>query len=340
MLLTNILSFIIFPITTLLGSRIEKRDDVINITDSNVLKGISAVFVIFAHFYNQLSMGTDIGVGKLWLNMGGIGVLIFFFLSGYGLNKSRSFERNDFITRRLKSVLLPFLIIRIFCFFINYSFPERGIAFFMGYIMGMFNPQWFISVILIIYAGYFGCYKIFGRRWLNITVLLYNIGIGILFYVLGTNARWFNAHLLFSIGMLVADYNEKIIYSLRKINWWIANIILGGTFLGASIVFSQNKQYIWSIGFKLVSGTAMCLLLINILLRIRMNSIVLQRIGQNSLLIYLIHLQILSMPFMSRVEDDWYLLTGIMVTFLCVFCYNLLKRGLLYCGNRYLVKRV
>lgn len=80
MLLTNVLSFTIFPITTLLGSRIEKRYGVIDITDSNVLKGISAIFIVFAHFYSQLSMGANIGVGELCLNMGGAGDFSMCFL--------------------------------------------------------------------------------------------------------------------------------------------------------------------------------------------------------------------------------------------------------------------
>lgn len=334
MLLTNILSLLIFPAIVLFNLKVEKRNDVINVSDSNIMKGIAAMFILFAHFYNQLSGMTDIGIGKLWLYMGGVGVCIFFFLSGYGLNRSDSIQRPGFIAKRLKGVLIPFMIIRCICYFINYSSGNKGIVFFSGYVLGIMEPQWFVSVILIIYMGYYVCYKMFGRKRLNFAVFLYNVGIGILFFVLGANSRWYNAHLLFSIGMIVADYNMSVINALKRINWWMGNVILGGGFLCFAILFSVNKGYWWSIVFKLVSGMLVCLLFMNLFLRVRFRSNVIQWIGQNSLLFYIIHLQILSMSFLDGVEDDWYMMAGVATTFLCICLYNALQRGLLYCGGR------
>ena len=326
MLLTNILSLLIFPAVVLFDLKVEKRNDVINVSDSNIMKGVAAMFILFAHFYNQLSGMTDIGIGKAWLYMGGVGVCIFFFLSGYGLNRSDSIQKPGFIVKRLKSVLIPFIIIRCICFLINYPFKDKEITFFVGYILGLLEPQWFVSVILIIYIGYYVCYKMFGRKRLNYTVFLYNVGIGILFFLLGADPRWYNAHLLFSVGMIVADYNDSVINALKRINWWLVNVIIGGGFFCFAILFSTNKGCWWSIVFKLVSGMLVCLLFMNLFLRVRFRSNVIQWIGQNSLLFYIIHLQILGMPFMHRVGMEWYLLEGLLITVICISCYNVLKK--------------
>ena len=99
MILTHILSFIIFPIMILLKIQVEERNDILSKCDSDSLKGIAAMCIVFAHFYDFLLKRTDIGLGRLWLNMGGVGVCIFFFLSGYGLNKSMSVARSGFIIK-------------------------------------------------------------------------------------------------------------------------------------------------------------------------------------------------------------------------------------------------
>lgn len=333
MLLTNIVSLLIFPAIVLFNLKVEKRDDVINLSDSNVMKGVAAVFIFFAHFYDHLSGVTGIGIGKLWLYMGGVGVCIFFFLSGYGLNISDSIQKPGFIEKRLKNVLIPFVVIRIICFFINYSFTNKGIAFFIGYVLGIFEPQWFVSMILIIYVGYYICYKIFGRKRLNFAVFVYNVGIGILFFMLGANPRWYNAHLLFSAGMIVADHNASVINTLKRINWWLGNVILGGGFLSFAILFSLNKGCWWSIAFKILSGMFVCLLFMNLFLHVRFRSRPIQWVGRNSLLFYIIHLQILGMPYMNRAGVEWYLLEGLSITIICIFCYNMLKKSICTLGH-------
>lgn len=218
------------------------------------------------------------------------------------------------------------MIIRFTCFFINYSFKIKGIAFFIGYVLGILEPQWFVSMILIIYVGYYICYKMFGRKRLNFAVFVYNVGIGILFFMLGANPRWYNAHLLFSAGMIVADHNASVINTLKRINWWFGNMILGGGFLSFAILFSLNKGCWWSIAFKILSGMFVCLLFMNLFLHVRFRSRLIQWVGQNSLLFYIIHLQILGMPFMNRAGVEWYLLEGLSITIICIFCYNMLSK--------------
>lgn len=329
MMLTHILSFVIFPIAILLKIKIEERDDVLNKEDSDSLKGIAALFIVFAHFYNFLLEFTGVGLGKLWLNMGGIGVCIFFFLSGYGLNRSMSVERPGFVSKRLKSVFVPFLIIRIICFFINYSIGSKGLFFFLGYILGIYEPLWFITVILLIYLGYYVVYKVLGKKYLNHVVFLYNVALGILFWSMGLHERWYNAHLLFSVGMIVATYNEKIINFLKKMKWWLVNAVLGVAFLAFSLTFIACKGTLFGIVLKIMSGICICLLFYNIFLYICIKSPLIQWIGRNSLLIYIIHLQILAMPFMKNViPSDLCLMVGLAITFVAISLYNMLQSGI------------
>lgn len=326
MALTNLLSFFVFPVIVLLHLKIEERNDVIGINDSNIMKGIAAIFIFLAHFYNRLSGRTNIGIGKIWLYMGGVGVCLFFFLSGYGLNRSDSIEKPGFIVKRTKNVLIPFVITRSACFLIDSSLWGKGFSFFMEYILGIQEPLWFVTVILLIYIGYYFCYKLFGRKRLNVAVALYNVGIGILFWALGANPRWYNAHLLFSAGMIIADHNDAVISVLKKYGWWLCNVVLGSSFLLFSALFSMNKDSLGGIAFKLASGVFVCLLFMNLFLRVRLRSDIMKWVGKNSLLFYIIHLQVLRMPSMNGVEDKWFLPVGLLATVLCVLSYELVKK--------------
>lgn len=328
MLLSNILSFVVFPVILLFNVKIEKRYDVISIEDSDFIRGVAAIFIFFAHFYTQLYEITNIAIGKLWLYMGGVGVCVFFFLSGYGLNKSDSIEKPGFIIKRLKNVVFPFVFVRSICFFFNYSLSTKGILFFLEYILGIVDPLWFVSMILIIYFGYYICYKMFGKKNLNAALLIYNIVIGILFAIHGAEPRWYNSHLLFSFGMIIADNNKKVIDGLQRINWWLQNLILGILFLSSSILFSVNKNHYCSVLFKVCSGIFLSLLIMNLLLQIRFQSVLIRWIGKNSLLFYIIHLQVLNVYNLTEMNKGYYILTGMFITIISILAYNTVKKRL------------
>ena len=68
MIVTHIISFILFPLLSLWGIKIEDRKDILNKQDTNAIKGIAAMCIVFAHFYDA-SSSVGIGIGKLWLNI-------------------------------------------------------------------------------------------------------------------------------------------------------------------------------------------------------------------------------------------------------------------------------
>ena len=65
------------------------RTDVMRYEDTENLRGIAALFVIFAHYTLKMKhMGYSLGICKPFTWLGGMGVCIFFFLSGYGMSCS------------------------------------------------------------------------------------------------------------------------------------------------------------------------------------------------------------------------------------------------------------
>lgn len=325
----NIVSFVIIMFLIFHKADINGRKDILSKDDTNSIKGIAALFIFYAHFYNGLiGTGMDVGIGKLWLLTGGMGVGLFFFLSGYGLNKSNGIIRQNFLLRRVKSVLVPFVIIRMILYVIDLlQGKEQSVVSAFWYAIRESN--WFVTLILIIYVGYYICFKLFGREHLNSSVLIYNIVIGIIFIMLDLDPKWYNSHLLFSLGMYMADYNDRVINFTTGKKWQLkCGCGLIG-FLCCSILFTCYKGALWSNVFKTLAGACMCFLVFCIMGRLRLNSPILQWIGKNSLLVFMLHLPILNMLQANiEVSGIGLLLISLAITFGGIGLYNLSEYGI------------
>lgn len=336
-MLINLISFSIILLLILNKLEWKDRKDILLQADTNAIKGIAVLFIFFAHFYNELiGRGAEVGIGRIWLVTGGLGVELFFFLSGYGLNKSNGIMGRDFLRKRAKGVVLPFVIIQVVLYLISLSRGEKISVFSFG--MSALSSTWFVSMILIIYVGYYICYKLFGRKYLNSTMLVYNIIVGIIFMILGFDQRWYNGHLLFSFGMYMADYNERVTGFVNGKKWWIK--FAGGiiSFLVCSIIFMHDRGALWSNIFKILAGAFMCFSLFCFMGHCKMNSKMLQWVGRNSLLIYLIHVAVLNnLSSNMNISNTGILIIGIVVTLAGVMIYNCGKRYVIVCWKRILL---
>lgn len=333
-MLINLISFSVTVLLIVQQMEWAERKDILLQTDTIAIKGVAVLFVFFAHFYNELiSRGAEVGIGRIWLVTGGLGVELFFFLSGYGLNKSNGIMRRDFLQKRAKGVLLPFIIIQVILYLISLLCGERISVFSFG--LSAFSSTWFVSVILIIYIGYYICYKLFGRKYLDCSMLVYNIIIGIIFMMLGFDQRWYNGHLLFSLGMYMADHNEKVVNIVTGKKWWLK--FTGGIvgFLGCSVIYIHDKGALWSNIFKILAGVFMCFAVFCIMGHCKLNSKMLQWVGKNSLLIYMIHIAVLNhLSSDMEIPNAVILVIGIAVTLAGVIVYNCGGKCMKICMKR------
>lgn len=325
----NVLPFVILGI---LG-RVRRESGTGKLTrdDSLAIKGIAALLIVFAHSYSLLAnKGYSIGIGKIWLLTGGIGVCLFFSLSGYGLNISNGVEKKNYIWRRIKGVLIPYLILELVFFLGETPWAGINVVAFFRYLIGAWDSSWFVIEIFLIYIGYYVCYLLFGRKKLNRSMLFFNMGIGLIFIFLKLEPKWYNGHLLFSAGMYMADYGDQIVNYFRKRNWWFNNIAGAIIYFIFSLIFIANKEIVWFNIFKVLSGACMCLVLMNIMLCYRFCSKPLLWVGSNSLLIYIIHGQVLQLLRMRDTLSNASVLfiAGLLITFAVVVIYDLAERML------------
>lgn len=136
------IAIIVFILLALSFTNSSEEIQFLNRSHTSVLKGIGTTLVLISHIGNSMGLG--------FLNpLGGLGVSLFLIIAGYGLNESfkkRSLE--NFFTKRLTGILIPYWIVVIFYWILNYEKLElsRFIgSFFLVYRLSL---TWFVYYIL------------------------------------------------------------------------------------------------------------------------------------------------------------------------------------------------
>lgn len=297
-----IFSFVIFPLIAL--KSVQKIDyetrSLLRRWETGVIRGISAIFIIESHFLAwAIEMGAEVNkilqliIGQL----GGIGVLLFFFVSGYGIYESYAKKTPswDYIKKRLENVYIPYVFMKTIILLI--FLVEGKINNLHDEILRiLLLEDWFIRVIVLQYLSFFFLWKFLkkgkSREKIIIGSLLIDCILSVVFVVKQRPLGWFNALWLFTVGFVVAEYKEKLIIWFQK-NFITKCIVLFVGFLISGAIFAYFKgEVFWINVFKIVSGCFLVLLLCGILQKRELKSNVLTYVGERSMYYYIVHLNV------------------------------------------------
>lgn len=228
--------------------------------------------------------------------MGGMGVLLFFFLSGYGLYKGYKGKQISisFWKKRLINMYFPCVIIQ-FMFYIVDIVRNQEFNVWQMTIRSLFGA-WFIDVILIQYFIFFITWVIAKGKpklWITLSFLI-SIVVAFIFWKLKFNARWYNGLMLFPFGMFIA-YSEKKIIVLIERKWSLCFILSILLFVISGAFFTIYKEKIaWIDAVKTFSGVFLSMIVCIAFLKIKLCSKIMRYVGKRSLYFYLIHLNLLN----------------------------------------------
>lgn len=122
---------------------------------------MSAFFVIAAHYMvwvdEMTRYATNVVVKGIVGQLGGIGVLIFSFASGYGIFESYGYREVDktYIIERFKGVYFPYILMKLI-----FLVPYHALGLSNGKVISelisiLLVEDWFIHVIVIQYIVFF-----------------------------------------------------------------------------------------------------------------------------------------------------------------------------------------
>ncbi len=280
---------------------------------SKYYRGFFAIVVVFHH----LSKCTETGiVFPFFYYSGYLAVSYFFFLSGYGLQKSYIVKadhyRKGFLLKRIPSVLIPYIITIVFYWLLeltrdnHLSLKSYVYAILHGRtILGL---SWYIITILIFYVIYWLLMVICSNRYfLMITLAV----IWYIFYMIfcikmGYGGYWFNATPLLIVGMFWATYESNILELLTKIHISIVPAIWI-SFTGLFLIEIRNASF-----FNLSNLIKTLIIAVLFVLGVLMFSLEVQ-IGNRAL------------EFLGNISLEIYLSQGIFIEILsnrCVYFTN------------------
>lgn len=269
----------------------------LSINSGKYYRGFFAIVVVFHH----LSQRTESGyLFRVFSWVGYLAVAYFFFLSGYGLQKSYIVKKDNyrkrFLLRRIPSVLFPYIIINILYWvmqgFIGSYYSLKDIL--IGIINGnpMVSFSWYIINILIYYIFYWILMMICKNHY-NIQIIC-----GCIWYILyaylclkmGYGNWWYDTSQLLIVGMIFSTYEEKIVNLFKRRFVIIAPIVLllfAGTFAG-KMMFKKIDSDSMSLLFSVLSAIFFVLVVIIFSMKIQIGNKILEFLGEISLEIYLV----------------------------------------------------
>ena len=190
------------------------------------------------------------------------------YRKGYG---KRSINRG-YIIKRNKNVWLPYVELKLIFIIADLATKRIALSNIPQRLWGIVTLEdWFIFVIVIEYIFYYVARKAFEKRYIYFLLGL-NIVLMVVFIIQQRADRYINSMWLFLFGIVLSMYQEHIIIRFVYKHYYTAVMLSAVVFLMAGAIFAINKGSLWADVIKPVSGMALCMLFICILLRSRINS--------------------------------------------------------------------
>lgn len=291
-------------------------------TDTAAIRGVSAIFVMVAHYsiwFNQLS---EVTMNKLVIlpleQLGGIGVLLFFFASGYGINESYGKKDNitGYLTKRFWGVYVPYILMKLITntmLIVTKLIPNDSKVL-LSYLAILGIPDWFIFVIILQYVSYYLARKYFPKYDLLFSVVADTV-MTFIFVVQNRPIGWFNALWLFTFGILVSRYQHEIMGIINKSRLLVLlTSFIGFCLLGA--VFALFKGNSWANFIKPIAGMLLSLSFCSIFRWIKLENRVVLWFGKCSLYLYIVHIAVWDIVTKYVVNIRLSLLMAIVLSFL------------------------
>ncbi len=194
------------------------------------IQAFAALMILLHHTVQSITDYGRVWKGPvtLWNSFGILFTSVFFFCSGFGLCKScRTKEHylDGFFKQRIPKVLIPFLLTNLLYLLTVSGGRVRSLRHVFTSILGITlinDNAWFIVELLILYLAFYFLKKRLpsGRSaYILLTVfalLLVTLGMLLGHDVSEVNGHWFmgewwyNTTLIFPLGILFAEHEEKI----------------------------------------------------------------------------------------------------------------------------------
>lgn len=340
-----------------------KREFLENCFSRTVTKGLQgymALLIIVHHIYTFLnSRGVDVEELQIFEGIGVYLIGFFFFCSGYGLLVSLQTKQDylkGFLIKRVLMVLVPFFICNYLYLFaellLGVRFPMHELlATFFGVLL-LNTQMWFAVEIMLLYLVFYFTFKHVRKTEIGIAIIAVVIVgmtiLGMCNHYPETFSNWFwgewwyNTTPLFVLGMLMAQYRERW-YDFAKKHYKSLLLLFGLLTVALSVMSGKmlDTHGYWTcrVSDKIVTylvqmPSVICfiLLLQMLLMKVRINNLLLDFLGKFSLEIILVNGVFLELFLQRAIENG--IVCYVCLSYACTF----VTAVLLYKLKRYILE--
>lgn len=297
------------------------NEDFLSKENSNIIKGIAVIMIFLSHTAQRVCFNDKATMFfyYIFLHAGLLGVVIFLFISGYGLviqyQKNNSYLNKFFIKKHLR-IYIIFLLANIITTILSNTFLESSYEIKDIFISSLFlrfstgRELWFIVIIFYYYFVFYFSFKFLNLKYAAVVTSFSVIPYILACIVLKKGTWWYNTAICFPIG-IVFSLNRQFIYCFFKKYYLSILIFISTLFLVCmtlfEIVYIQSLQFIIPIIF--------IILVVLLLIKINLNAKTINFMNNISLEFYLLHGIILDIIFkVKEVRSSIYVIITFIIS--------------------------
>ena len=282
------------------------------------LKGLAILMIIVQH----LGQNYHVGVVN---PLGPIGVFIFLFCSGYGLQQSYKISGTKrYFRKKLVKVYIPFLVsILLFCVFTKILKLHVDINIF-NFMFLIDLPQGSFWYLRLQFYWYFVFWILKNLKIPNKANTICMMGLSVLTIFLSSfNALYIWQVFSFPMGVIAADYmKSKIVISKKIVG--IVLIFISSVIVKKLPIVDGNELGLADISCGLIMTITGAVLLIELVKRIKVknsNLLVFEKVGGYSYELYLSHIL-----FLDYLKSSGNIATYLFITLFCFVILAILNK--------------
>ena len=275
--------------------------DYLSLGTAKHFRGFFALFILCHHLSHRIASGLLL---PSLVSAGFLAVAVFFFLSGYGLQKSYITKsdgyKKGFLLKRLPGIVFPYLVFILIYWAANamrgtvYSWKDVLTSLVNG--DPIVTYSWYILTILVFYLFYW--LFMIACRNRSKRIILYGCAWYVLWalfcYKMKYGVWWYNASHLLVVGIAWASYEENILrfiekrYSILTPILWICFFILFACCNKLeSLPYARATEALLYVLDLVTSVVFVCCVLL-LSMKVKIGNRILGFFGEISLEIYLI----------------------------------------------------
>lgn len=330
------LLIILLLLVALYGGKISLsgHDDYINRGQTDSIKGIFAIVILFSHMRNYLpEPGEHDHIYYAVLDaIGQLMVVMFMLYSGYGVMESLKHDRrkymSTFLTHRLLKVWIMFAMAVFLFLILDLALGEiyetkQYIWCWIGW-ESIGNSNWFVFDILVLYLLTYFVLITADRLGWNLKICTFGVFMAVIIFDLflrsaGKESYWYDTIIAYPVGMLYSLYKKQIEEYARGWRWALCFIVTSTLF--ALFTYVSLSDILQSNGaLKMInhllficSSSFFALALVFLTMKLKLDNKALRWLGINAFAIYI--LQRLSMILCTHynLNDNALLFSAIVI---------------------------